>query len=445
MAISKAFAVRAANDASGTILTSGTFNSTGFTHLVVFTKHEGTTTTITPSDNKNSVGWASLTKVDNANSDLTTQLHWAKIGSPGTSHTVTMTLSAARAFRRLGVWLMNADSGQAGLVVEATNQGSTGTAIDAGSLATGSVSTVSFMGVGEYNVSTYTPGTGWTQDWDIQEEDGLGVSSFGQSRADSSGTLDPVCTQSTSNAWNANAASFTEIIGGDAKRQSRLARKRFRSTPRAYVIAAAGQTGFPGLPLETDTAFAIVALKAKALGLNTETDSVLALVRNKTALLGLNIETDSAFGMGRNKLRQLGLNAEIDEALRVLSPQIVLVGLNTETDTVLALSRLKTKAVGLPEETDLAQTIARLKLRAAGLLTEVDTALALVRNKVRQLGLNIETATALAVSRSKRWLVGLNTETDIALPLEPTAPAVGGVVRRARRWLRRMFITPEGR
>lgn len=180
-----------------------TFDSTGYNHVVCFVKHEGAPTTITEADNKSSGAYNLLTKIDHANGDLSSRMMWVKIGTPGSGHTVTVTFGSGRLFVRLACWGVNATSGDITLDVEAANQG-TGTAIDAGTLAT-TAATVSFMGIGEYASVTYTPGSGWTEDLDS--------AIHGQSRADASGTLDPVATASGSMAWAANAASFKEVGG----------------------------------------------------------------------------------------------------------------------------------------------------------------------------------------------------------------------------------------
>lgn len=214
MAITRSFAVGmpasgGAASGSGTTLTTATFDSTGFTHLCVFTKHEGATTTITPSDNKGSTGWQSLTKQANSVNDSWGQLHWVKIGTPGTLHTVTMTLGAARDFRQIIVWRINSDTGE--IAVEAQTTAAAGTAgVDAGTLTT-TVATVSVMGVAEYAAVLYTQGTGWTEDFDPNGPN----YTYGQSRADASGaTIDPACTGTGAQEWAACAASFKESAGG---------------------------------------------------------------------------------------------------------------------------------------------------------------------------------------------------------------------------------------
>jgi hypothetical protein len=214
VSISKAFAVGAptvggAGLGSGTAHTTASFDSTGYTHLVVFTKHEGATTTITPSDNKGSTGWSSLTKISNRAVDSWGQFHWVKIGTPGTGHTVTMTLGASRDYRQINVWLVSATSGEIALVSETTGQSpSDNTAIDAGTLSNaGADSIVSFMSMAEYASGTYTQGAGWSEDFD---PNGANFT-YGQSRGPETTTsIAAVCTATTSQDWAAFAAAFKE-------------------------------------------------------------------------------------------------------------------------------------------------------------------------------------------------------------------------------------------
>lgn len=204
MALTKLFAVGTSDSASGTVLTSGTFNSTGYTHLVVFAKHEGAAVTMTLSDNKGSSGPTNLTKESNTNGDVHGQITWMPIASPGSGHTATITYGSASPYRGMVVWLVNT-TGTLSLDVESTAEGTGTSTCDAGSLVT-TAATVSFMGVGEYTTVTYTVGTGWTEDYDSGH--------YGQSRSDASGTLDPVCEASGVMGWVACAASFKETGGG---------------------------------------------------------------------------------------------------------------------------------------------------------------------------------------------------------------------------------------
>lgn len=209
MAITKAFAVSAHNSASAGALTTGTFDSTGYTHLVVFFKHEGAAATLTPSDNKSSSSWNSLTQENHTNGDENGQMFWVKIGSPGSGHTVTVTPSANRAWRGLIVWRVNVDSGTAELDAQTNAEGDSA-APDGGSLATTGASVVSFMGCGLYDSAATAPGSGWTED-----VDGAGVTHAGFSRAsETTSPIDPACTWSANNAWVVCAASLREGAGG---------------------------------------------------------------------------------------------------------------------------------------------------------------------------------------------------------------------------------------
>lgn len=204
MGLTKASLGYFGSDATSDTTIAVTVDTTGYTHAVVFVKHEDPPTTISMADNKGSGAYTGLTKFDHSNNLLTAQMFWVKIGSPGTSTTVTATFGAGKTWRKIGVWGVNATSGDIALDVEAADQdpGGTGsTAIDAGTLVT-TAATVSFMGVAEYSAATYTPGSGWAEDVD----DAILM----QSRSDASGTLDPVATASTAISWVACAASFKE-------------------------------------------------------------------------------------------------------------------------------------------------------------------------------------------------------------------------------------------
>jgi hypothetical protein len=208
MSISKAYATGVSDSASGTALTTGTFDSTGYTHLVAFFKNEDGGTTVTMSDNKSSPSWTSLTQNLTA-WNLTAQMFWVKIGTPGSGHTVTATPSSSVSFRALAVWLVNCTSGEMELVDEDGAEATSSSAIDAGTLSNpGAASVVSFLGVAEFNPVTYTPGSGWTED-----EDGIGTNNaYASSRGpDVDTTIDPVCTSSGTMDWNAVASMFKEV------------------------------------------------------------------------------------------------------------------------------------------------------------------------------------------------------------------------------------------
>jgi hypothetical protein len=199
MALSKAFLGSTIQDASGGSIAC-TVNSTGYTHIVAFVKHEGASTTITGADNKGSGAYNGLTIVDHANNDLHTRMLWVKIGTAGASHTVTLTFGAARAFSRMAVWGVSSGTGELGVDTSVQTSG-TGTAINAGSLVT-TTATASFMGVGEYFATNYLASGSWSEDLDNNI--------FAASRTDASGTFNADCTAADSMDWAANAASFKE-------------------------------------------------------------------------------------------------------------------------------------------------------------------------------------------------------------------------------------------
>lgn len=215
MAITRTFlGVTVSSD--GTPFTTMSVNGldlTGFTHAVIFTKHEGAAITITPSDNRGSTPWTSYNKKTHSNTDFHGQLHSVKLTSPGSGTNFTMTVATSRTWGMIVVWGVNAGTGEAALDVEAAGGEGTSTAPDAGSLAT-TAATVSFMGVGEYSGATYTASSGWTEDVDN--------SGYAASRADASGTLDPAATASGSIPWVAVAISLKESAGGGAKKKVML-------------------------------------------------------------------------------------------------------------------------------------------------------------------------------------------------------------------------------
>lgn len=227
MSISKAFATVGASGAGagGTpaaSLTTSSFNSTGYTHLVVGVKHEGGATTITPSDNKSSTSWNSLTKeqVSTAGSgDLQGQFFWVKIGSPGTGHTVTASFAASRTYITVGVWLVNTTSGEMSLVAEATNEGTDGTGagtLDAGTLSNpGGDSVVAFMMMLEYAGVTHTGVAGWTEDFDPPPSSDNFTAGYSRG-AETTDPINPAGSQNSSNPWGAISCMFKEATAGGA-------------------------------------------------------------------------------------------------------------------------------------------------------------------------------------------------------------------------------------
>lgn len=212
MSISKAFAAGKETAAAGASWACDAFDSTGFTHIGVFTKHETSSTPATVGDNKGSGAYISLTnqQVGGGGSSWG-RCHYQKIGSPGTGHIVTMTTGGTADFRSIIVWKINADSGVVELVGGANGVTASGTVspANAGTISnpTGK-SIVTMMGVAEFGSLTYTPGAGWTEDWD----DAGSNSTYGGSRgpeATTSITCD--ATLSANDVWAACAFALAEV------------------------------------------------------------------------------------------------------------------------------------------------------------------------------------------------------------------------------------------
>jgi hypothetical protein len=215
MAISKAFQNFAGANASATSTTSSAYNSTGFTHVVGFYKHEGATTAVTPSATNVAAGnWTGNASVKKGNSvsDSWGQFFWAKIDTPGAAQTMTADHSPdSRPFRTLIVWLVNATSGAISKVDEKSDSLNNSTPT-AGTLSNaGGASVVSFMGVAEYSSVTYTPGSAWTEDADTNPTN----ATFGESRgAETTTSITADCTSSLAMDWAAVAVMFKEQVSG---------------------------------------------------------------------------------------------------------------------------------------------------------------------------------------------------------------------------------------
>ncbi len=84
------------------------------------------------------------------------------------------------------------------------------------------------------------------------------------------------------------------------------------------LLTGAGQVVPVGLATETDSAFAVVAVKGQVVGLSLESDSAFTITWFKSLLAGLALETDSAFTVTALLGYLVGLAVEIDTASSVL-------------------------------------------------------------------------------------------------------------------------------
>lgn len=209
MAITRTFLGSNTSSNETPISTFGvTVDTTGYTNAVVYVKHEGAPTTISVSDNKGSGTYIALTKVDHSsNGALSGGFHHVKLGSPGTSTTITMTLGAAKTFCRIMVWGVNSGLGSMTMVVpERTTQDSASTLVSMLDIET-AAPCVAFMACGEFDVVTYNQGSGWLKDFDTL--------CCGQSRAEASPTtITPSFTYTPAMDHVASAVAFVESAPG---------------------------------------------------------------------------------------------------------------------------------------------------------------------------------------------------------------------------------------
>lgn len=377
MSLSIAFATTktAGSAGSGTPLTTATFDSTGYTHVVAFFKHEDATVTLTPSDNKSSTGWASLTYTQHSGATTNGQLFWVKIGSPGTGHTVTITPSATVGFVCVGVWLINATGGNIELDAQANAPG-TSAAADGGTLSTTGVSVVSVMGMCEYNGTTWTVSSGWTRDFQTGTNSDAGGAHRGP---ETTSPIDPSATCSNMD-WVIVSASFREpASGGTGVLAQTLAAVTLASagtlpiqgvtakTLAALALASAGTLPIVGasaptlglVTLSSASAVALQAALAQTLGALT-----LASAGGAPAILGVLAQTLGAATL--SSAGTLPLNGTLAQTLGALAlTSASVVPLNAQLAKTLDVLVLAA-AGALPLSAALAQTLGGLALSSAG-------------------------------------------------------------------------------
>ena len=247
--VTKTFIDRNTAGGAGATLspTAGAFDSSAYTHLVAYSKHETNNTNgATFSDNKGSGTWNKLTQQDDNGQSGWVQLHWVKIGTPGAGHTVTMTTNAAADFRTLALWGVNSTTGELELVDESFGEGN-GTTFNPGTLSNaGADSCVGFYGVGDHTGTSYTPPTGWTEDGDefagFANSTSYGsIASSSTSIAVSGGTLGATAD------WGSVAAIFRELAADDGTviPETDVATAGWTPTPAGSLATCINEIGSP--------------------------------------------------------------------------------------------------------------------------------------------------------------------------------------------------------
>lgn len=199
-------------DATSTTIDLPAFNMQAHDALWMFVKHEGTNTSRTLSvvGATSSQTIQSGASVNHSNGDLNGQTFVIADAAADSALTIRCTFGATRAFRRFGGIQYRPGASKVFTFTVTTNESTaqgTSAAPDAGSLTTPG-SAVLVAGFGEYDIGTWTAGTGWTKTVDP------GNAFMMEDRIEpSSGTFDPACTHS-SMAWVALSGWLDEVDAG---------------------------------------------------------------------------------------------------------------------------------------------------------------------------------------------------------------------------------------
>lgn len=200
-------------DGTSTTIDLPAFNLQAHDALWMFCKHEGTNTSRTPSvvGATSSQTIQSGTSVNHSNGDLNGQTFVIADAAADSACVIRVTFGATRPFRRFGGIQYRPGSGLVFTFTvttnESTQQGTSSTP-DAGSLTTPG-SAVLVSGFGEYDIGTWTQGTGWAKTVDP------GNSFMMEDRIEAaSGTFDPACSHNPSMAWIALSGWLDEVAAG---------------------------------------------------------------------------------------------------------------------------------------------------------------------------------------------------------------------------------------
>ena len=213
--VTKTYINTVVDSAAGATLALSGFDSSAYTHLVALTKHETNNASgATCTDNKGGGTWTKLTQQDCNGNNAWIQLHWVKLGTPGTSTAVTATFNASATHKHMAVWGVNSTTGDIELVDEAFAEGNDAapTAGDLSNAAADSV--VGMYGTVDVTGLSYTPPYGWTEDIDTFPATGQSSGAAGSIGATASTSIPTACTMSGSASWGIVAAIFKELASG---------------------------------------------------------------------------------------------------------------------------------------------------------------------------------------------------------------------------------------
>lgn len=194
-------------DVSGTPVTQlqKTIDSTGYEFIIVAVSWEGAPDTCTVADNKGNT-YTPLPRIDNTfNNDISAQMFYGSGGTPGASHTITATFDGV--YCEIAVWGMHASAGTVAIDQHIEAQGNVFAATDLGDLVN-TAAACSFLHAHGYASQTGSPGTGWTEDSEANNN-------YCESRGpDATATIACEWTFTGNQYFAGVAASFKESAGG---------------------------------------------------------------------------------------------------------------------------------------------------------------------------------------------------------------------------------------
>lgn len=185
------------------------------------------------------------------------------------------------------------------------------------------------------------------------------------------------------------------------------------------AVIPSAKTAVAGVAAETDTAFAVGRVKARAQTLAAETDTGSSVTRAKVRPATSPAETDTASAAGRAKSRQPTTVVEGDTASTVERVKATATVTPAESDTALAVPAGKVRVVGLAVDGSIALPAARSKDRPAGTASDTTATFTVAGIKTRPVPAAVDSDLAGTIRAAKTNPVTVAADTGTALPLLP--------------------------
>lgn len=291
-----------ANNGSGTTLASPARAHTTGNFLVVGVKGEGATTTFSVADTAGNT-WVPLTQKAFASDGSRLQLFYAKNITGHASNVVTATWAAARDFRRMFV-IEYSNIDTVNPLIEEQNGEGLGTALSTPDIATESFFDLIVAFAGEFANVTYTPGSGYTEVWDYNEQSGgsIGGSAVEEQIISTAGGDKTVTmTQSSSADWGMVAASFrAATAGGGAETFSGTLASAAAGMSGAVsvIVSLSGTLASPSATFSSALSI-IVSLSGALSSQSATTASALSIIAELSGSLSASASTMAgAFDVG---------------------------------------------------------------------------------------------------------------------------------------------------